>query len=71
MSCLATRHNRRRTIAPCPSSGTQLTQGKGSVEKEGVRIGLRVLKPDTLNPETVKCLAFDAVTARRAFSLDR
>ena len=32
------------------------------MEKEGMRIGLRVLKPDTLNPETVKCLAFDAAS---------
>ena len=71
MFCPATRHNRRRTVASCPSSGTQLTQGKRSVEKEGVRIGLRILKPDTLNPEAVKCLAFDADAARRPFSLDR
>lgn len=31
-----------------------------------MRLGLRILKP-----ETVKCLAFDAVTAWRVFSLDR
>ena len=31
-----------------------------------MRLGLRILKP-----ETVKCLAFDVVTAWRVFSLDR
>ena len=36
------------------------------MEKEGGRIGRRILKP-----ETVKSLAFDAVTAWRVFSLDR
>ena len=47
-----------------------MARGKGSVEKEGVRIGLRILTPETLNPETVKCLAFDAVAAWRVISLD-
>ena len=31
-----------------------------------MRLGLRILKP-----ETVKCLAFESVTARRVLSLDR
>lgn len=50
----------------CPGSGTRLTRGKGSVEKEGGRIGRRILKP-----ETVKVLAFDALTAWGVFRLDR
>lgn len=36
------------------------------MEKEGGRIGCRILKP-----ETVKGLAFDAITAWRVFGLDR